>query len=121
MEGLVIILVVLGALIWGKYSKKTSEEQKESASAALKVLFCIFSIVPIVCTKIFYFITKLLHIQSFSYYLLGIFFLPCIFLLNLLDIIHIYIKPAYLIPIYIYIYMYNSYSLLKKRKIYRYS
>ena len=39
----------------------------------LKLVYYIFSFVAIICTKLFYLITKLLHIQGFIYYVLGIF------------------------------------------------
>lgn len=67
-----IFLGLLGIAIYGKFSKKASPGMKKFSAKALKYIYYVFSIVAILCTRLFYIITKLLHIQSFMYYVLGV-------------------------------------------------
>lgn len=69
---IVIVLGLLGISIYGKFSDKASPGMKKFSAKALKYIYYVFSIVAILCTRLFYIITKLLHIQSFMYYVLGV-------------------------------------------------
>ncbi|MCR5621944.1 MAG: sel1 repeat family protein [Treponema sp.] len=68
-----IFFVILGISIYGTCSEKASPALEKFSSRALNVIYYIFSIVAIIGTRLFYVITKLLHIQSFMYYVLGVF------------------------------------------------
>lgn len=74
MGEIIVVIIILAVLFW--LLKKTWHIVRKIFSALPTVIYYIFSWNTILCSKLFYGITKLLHIQSFMYYILSFCSLP---------------------------------------------
>ena len=74
MVEIIVVIIILAILFW--LLKKTWHIVRKIFSALPTVIYYIFSWNTILCSKLFYGITKLLHIQSFMYYILSFCSLP---------------------------------------------
>ena len=74
MVEIIVVIIILAVLFW--LLKKTWHIVRKIFSALPTVIYYIFSWNTILCSKLFYGITKLLHIQSFMYYILSFCSLP---------------------------------------------
>lgn len=71
---IILVIIVLAILFW--LLKKIWHLLRKGISALPKLSYYSWSLSAIICTKIFYGITKIFHIQSFIYYVLGFFSPP---------------------------------------------